>query len=99
MAAPKRKKFVYARERITIVVGARPPVDKTRKVRNRRTGEVVEVELNPEAPPLDEGDLGVPYTFSVGEKVFADHPAVKQSPHAFVDYEEAEDKGLVESNA
>lgn len=97
--APKRRKFVYARERITIVVGARPPVYKTRKVRNRRTNEIVEVELNPEAPPLDEGDLGVPYTFNVGEKVFAEHPAVKQSPHAFADLEEAEDAGLVEANA
>jgi hypothetical protein len=46
-------------------------------------GEAVqkgEVELNPERPPIDEGDLGRFYCFSRGDEVSATHEAVLDAP-------------------
>ena len=67
-----------------ITVGARPPVYETAIVRNNRTGKLAEVELNPERPPLDEGDLGRGrYVFARGEDVSADDEAVLGAPGCF----------------
>ena len=73
-----------AREAVCVVVGARAPVYRTAIVRDRHNGKLVEVDLNPEAPPLDEGDEGTAYVFKKREKVLADHPAVLTSPGSFV---------------
>jgi len=66
-----------------ITVGARAPVYEKAIVRNNRTGKLAEVELNPERPPIDEGDLGRAYTFSRGEEVSATHEAVLDAPGCF----------------
>ena len=55
----------------------------TRIVRNNRTGKYAEVDLNPERPPVDEGDLGRSYTVARGEEVSANHEAVLDAPGAF----------------
>ena len=47
------------------------------------TGKLAEVELDPEKPPIDEGDPGRFYTFTRGEEVSADHEAVLDAPGAF----------------
>jgi len=75
---------VKAKEAIVIVVGARPPVYEKRIVRDRHTGKLAEVDLNPERPPIDPGDPGMPYVFAKNEEVEADHPAVLACPHGFV---------------
>lgn len=78
---------VRAREAILIVVGARAPVYEKRIVRDRHSGKLCEVDLNPERPPLDEGDPGMHYVFAKDEEVEADHPAVLATPSAFVQVE------------
>ncbi len=80
--------WVQAREAVIVTVGARAPVYRTTVVRDRRTGRLAEVDLNPEAPPLVEGDEGTFYVFKKGEKVLDDHPAVLASPGSFVSVEE-----------
>jgi hypothetical protein len=52
-------------------------------VRDRRSGKLAEVELNPERPPLDEGDLGRFYCFAKGEEISADHEAALDAPGCF----------------
>lgn len=94
MARPRlNSKQVIAKEAITITVGARPPVYRTQTVRDRRTDQLVEVELN-EFDPIDPGDLGTAYTFKAGQRVPASHPAVKDCPGAFITLDEAEDLGI-----
>jgi hypothetical protein len=51
--------------------------------RDRHSGKLVEIDMNPELPPIDEGDLGRFYTFARGEEVSADHEAVLDAPGAF----------------
>ena len=51
------------------------------------THQLVEVDLNPEKPPLDPGDPGSPYAFERGEIVDCDHPAVLDCPGGFVPVE------------
>jgi hypothetical protein len=74
--------MVQAKEAIVITVGARPIEYQRRIVRDRRTGELKEIDVH-ELPPLDEGDEGMPYAFARGEKVPADHPAVLDCPSGF----------------
>jgi hypothetical protein len=62
---------------------ARGSLTCTRIVRNNRTGKYAEVDLNPERPPVDEGDLGRSYAFARGEEVSANHEAVLDAPGAF----------------
>ena len=52
-------------------------------MRNNRTGKLAEVELNPEAPPVDEGDPGRFYCFKRGEEISADHEAYLDAPGCF----------------
>ena len=40
--------------------------------------------MNPELPPLDEGEPGRNYVFKKDEEVEADHEAVLEAPAAFV---------------
>jgi hypothetical protein len=79
----KAPEQLQAKEAIVVVVGARPIEYQRRIVRDRRSGKLVEMDIH-ELPPVDEGDEGMPYAFSRGEKVWADHPAVAACPGAFV---------------
>jgi hypothetical protein len=81
----KERTKMQAREAIAIVVGARPPVYEKRIVRNNRTGKLAEIEMNPELPPVDSGDLGRTYVFKQGEVVWSDYEAVIDCPSAFVE--------------
>jgi hypothetical protein len=92
----KNDVWVRARETISITVGARPIEYQRRIVRDRRTGMLVEIDIH-ELPPADPGDEGVGYVFRAGERVSKTHPAVKQSPHAFVSLEEASEMNLGEA--
>jgi hypothetical protein len=84
MAATKQKVGrVRAINACAITVGARPPVYETAIVRDNHTGKLAEVELNPERPPIDEGDLGRFYVFSRGEEISADHEAALDAPGCF----------------
>ena len=85
MAAASKEKVgrVRAKQAMVVTVGARPPVWQKRIVRDRHTGKLVEIDMNPELPPIDEGDLGRFYTFTRGEEVSADHEAVLDAPGAF----------------
>lgn len=80
---------VIAKEAIVINVGARPIQYQRSVVPNRRTGDMVEVELH-EFPPADEGDEGIPYAFKQGQRVNKNHEAVKACPGAFVPVDEWE---------
>ena len=88
--------MVVARETMVVVVGARPIKYRTAKVRNRKTDEIVEVDLS-EGEPADPGDQGVPYAFKAGEKVPRNHEAVKASPGSFISLDEAEDRDLIDA--
>lgn len=80
--ATPRAAQVEAKEAIVITVGARPIEYARRIVRDNRTGELKEIDVH-ELPLVDEGDEGMPYAFSRGEKVAADHPAVVACPSGF----------------
>jgi hypothetical protein len=81
--------MLCAREAIVVVVGARPREYGRIIVRDRRTGEYVEID-NTDSPPLDEGDEGVGYAFKAFQRVSADHPAVLACPSAFVPADDAD---------
>lgn len=87
---PQHKGTVVAREKVVIVVGARPVKYGRVTVTDRRTGDRVEI-ADTDNQPIDPGDDGVPYVFKAGEKVRASHPAVQASPGAFVALEDASD--------
>jgi hypothetical protein len=78
--------WMQAREAVVITVGARAPTYEKAIVRDRHTGQLHEVELNPERPPIDPGDEGRWYVFKKGERVLSDHEAVLESPGSFVPY-------------
>jgi hypothetical protein len=78
--------WMQAREAVVITVGARAPVYEKAIVRHNKTGQLHEVELNPERPPLDPGDEGRWYVFKKGERVMSDHEAVIAAPGAFVPF-------------
>jgi hypothetical protein len=78
-----KPKMMITNEACVITVGARAPVYEKAIVRDRRTGKLAEVDLNPERPPVDEGDPGRFYVFRRGEEVPADHEAVLAAPECF----------------
>jgi hypothetical protein len=80
--------FVAAREAVVINCGGRPVEYGRITVRDRRSGEMVEI-LDTDHDPSTPADEGVPYAFKEGQKVAADHPAVKACPGAFTTVEEA----------
>ena len=84
MSAATKEKVgkVRAKQAMVVTVGARPPIWQKRIVRDRHSGKLVEIDMNPELPPIDEGDLGRCYAFS-REEVAADHEAVLDAPGAF----------------
>jgi hypothetical protein len=73
---------VVAREAIVIVCAARPLEYGRITVTDRRTGEEVEI-ADTDNEPTDEGEDGVSFAFRAGERVRADHPAVRESPGSF----------------
>jgi hypothetical protein len=89
-----KSNLVVARELITITVGARPIKYGRIEVRNRRTGEMTEIDDH--NVMVDEGDEGVPYVFKAFQKVNKNHPAVKACPGAFMPLEEADEADLLE---
>jgi len=84
--------YVVAKETINITVGARPPVPHRIKVRDRRSGELVEMDADWND---DEGDLGIGYTFKQFQKVPANHEAVKANPSAFMAATEVDEALIV----
>jgi hypothetical protein len=100
MALGTKKGTLVATEAIVIVVGARPVKYARRKVMDRRTGEMVEIDMtDPGWEPEDPGDDGVPYVFRVGQRIHQGHPAYKSASAkaVFIPLEEAEEQQLVES--
>ena len=100
MARTARKGTLVATEAIVIVVGARPIKYQRRNVLNRRTGDMVEIEMtDPGWPPEDAGDDGVPYVFRVGQRIHPGHPAYEsaKAKAIFVPLEDAEEQQLVEA--
>lgn len=87
------KGWMVAREPVVVVVGARAPVYQTSMVRDRRTDQMVEVQLT-EFEPVDPGAEGRSYAFKQYEKVHSTHEAVKELPGAFMPLEEFEDAEL-----
>jgi hypothetical protein len=83
MASTTTTKMMQANEACVITVGARAPVYEKAIVRDRHTGKLAEVDMNPERPPVAEGDLGRSYVFKRDEKVRADHEAVLDAPGCF----------------
>jgi hypothetical protein len=98
MARPRSKGTLVATEAIVIVIGARPIKYQRSKVRDRRTGEMVEIDMtDPGWPPEDPGDDGVPYVFRPGQKIHPSHPAYESAKgkSIFVSLEDAEEMDLV----
>jgi hypothetical protein len=62
-------------------------VYQQRVMRDRRTGRLAKIDMNPELPPLDEGDEGRTYVFRRDEELWDDHEAVQQEPNLFVPVE------------
>ena len=83
MTAATKVGRVRAIHACAITVGARAPVYETAIVRDRHTGKLAEVELNPEKPPIDEGDPGRLYVFKRGEEISSDHEAYLDAPGCF----------------
>lgn len=79
--------IMEAKVAVVVNVGGRPPVYKTRIVRNSRTGALAEVTMH-EFPPIDPGDLGTPLRLQGRRKVRADHPAVQACPGGFKPFED-----------
>jgi hypothetical protein len=92
--AKKGSNLVVARDAITITVGARPIEYGKITVRDRRTGELVEIDDHDVM--VDEGDEGVPYAFKAFQKVNKKHPAVKANPGAFIPLDEVDEADLIE---
>jgi len=73
---------LVARETIVINVGGPPPDWARITVKDRRTGQMVEID-DTDHPPIVEEDPGIPYLFKAGQRVLSDHPAVTACPGAF----------------
>lgn len=95
MGRPRKPQFVYAKQAITIAVGASPVEYDRAKVYDRRKQEYVEVDLHMKKPVKEE-NIGTHYTFAAGEKIPADHPAAVAKPSAFMTADEA-DRETVEA--
>lgn len=95
-----KEQTLVATEAIVIVVGARPVEYQRRTVRDRRTGNMVEIEMtDPAWEPADPGDAGVPYVFRVGQRIHPGHPAYAsaKAKSVFIPLAEAEEQRLVEA--
>jgi hypothetical protein len=100
MVRTPKKGTLVATEAIVIVVGARPVEYQRRKVRDRRTGDLVEIDMtDPGWEPADPGDDGVPYVFRIGQRIHTGHPAYEsaRTKDVFIPLEEAEEQQLVEA--
>jgi len=100
MARTAKKGTLVATEAIVIVVGARPLKYQRRKVRDRRTGDLVEIDMtDPGWEPEDPGDDGIPYVFRVGQRIAPGNPAYESArvSDVFIPLEEAEEQQLVEA--
>lgn len=100
MARTAKRGTLVAREAIVIVVGARPIEYQRRQVRDRRTGDLVEIDMtDPGWEPADPGDDGVPYVFRVGQRIHPGHPAYEsaKAKAVFIPLEEAGEQQLVEA--
>jgi hypothetical protein len=82
--------MVVAREAIVVNVGGRPTEYGKITVRNRRTGELVEI-LDTDNDPVDPGDPGTPYAFKAMQRVHKNHPAVTANPGAFMPADEVDE--------
>jgi len=83
------KSMVVAREAIIINVGGQPAEYRRIQVRDRRTGDLVEI-LDTDNDPVVAEDPGTPYAFKANEIVSKNHPAVKANPGAFIPADEAD---------
>lgn len=94
-----RSGMVAAKEAIVIVVGARPRKFGRQTVTNRRTNERVEIDYTDSDyenhRDYEPEDPGIPYAFKAYQKVPRSHPAVQQSPHAFVELDDVDEDLLV----
>ena len=100
MARTAKKGTLVATEVICIVVGARPVKYQKRTVRDKRTDQMVEIDMtDPGWEPEDPGDDGVPYTFRVGQRIWPGHPAYESAKlkDSFISLAEAEEQDLVEA--
>ena len=100
MARIAKKGTLVATEAIVIVVGARPVKYQRREVRDKRTGNMVEIDMtDPGWEPEDQGDDGIPYVFRVGQRIHTGHPAYESAKekNSFIPLEEAEEQNLVEA--
>jgi len=100
MARGAKPGTLVATEAIVIVVGARPIKYQRRAVRDRRTGDLVEIDMtDPGWEPEDAGDDGVPYVFRVGQRIQPGHPAYESAREnvVFIPFEEAQEQYLVEA--
>lgn len=99
MGRPRNKGMLVATEAIVIVVGARPIKYQRSQVRDRRTGEMKEIDMtDPGWEPEDPGDAGVPYVFRPGQKIHPSHPAYEsaKAKSVFIPLDEAEEMDLVQ---
>ena len=91
------RKYVVAKEKVVVVVGAKPIEYGKVRTRDRRTGEWVEIEN--QNVIVDPGSDGVPHVFKAFQKVPANHEAVKQSPGSFMPIDDADEADLETAGA
>jgi len=56
MAATTKVGKVKAKQAAVVTAGARPPMFENRIVRDRHSGKLMEIDMNPESP-IDEGGV------------------------------------------
>ena len=83
MAAATTKVGKVKAKQAAVVTAGRPSTHAESVVRDRHSGKLMEIDMNPERHPIDEGDLGRSYVFTKGEEVAADHEAVLDAPGTF----------------
>lgn len=86
----RNKNMLVARDAIVINVDGRPAKYRKIKVRDKRSGQTVEI-LDTDNDPVDPGDPGTPYAFKANQRVHKSHPAVKANPGAFMPADEADE--------
>ncbi len=69
---------VKAKQAAVVTAGARPPMFENRIVRDRHSGKLMEIDMNPELP--HRRGRGRSYVFTKGEEVAAHHEAVLDAP-------------------
>ncbi len=72
-----------ATETFVFVLGARPKEWRKVIVRDRHTGQLAEVSLQGEEPPIDEGDPGRTFVVKKGELYLPDEEVVQHKPQHF----------------